>query len=125
MMDPTTNSPSKRQVQNSSEYSLVRRILFPFSGEEPLSSREGLRVICGWIMLFTPGVLLITLAVSLLVHAPLTKVLLLLLIALLFGIVAFGLMAWFAVSMSNRTARMFQAHRAKKATTVRGGRYGS
>ncbi len=121
MMDP----PSSQQSQKYTEYSFVRRMLFPFSGEEPLSSREGLRVIRGWILLFTPGVLLITLAISLIAHASLIKVFLLLLFALLFGCLMFGLMGWFTVSMSNRTARIFQAHRAKKATTARGGRYGS
>ena len=121
MMDPS----SSQQSQKYTEYSFVRRMLFPFSGEEPLSTREGLRVIRGWILLFTPGVLLITLALSLIAKAAPTKVFLLLLFALLFGIVMFGLMGWFTVSMSNRTARIFQAHRAKKATTARGGRYGS
>ncbi len=124
-MDPTTDAPSSQKSQTQTEYSFVRGLLFPFSGEEPLSPREGLRVIRGWIVLFTPGVLLITLALSLVAHASLTKMFLLLLFALLFGIVMFGLMGWFTVSMSNRTARIFQAHRAKKATTARGGRYGS
>ena len=125
MTEPTTNAPLNRQAQEKPEYSLVRSMLFPFSGEEPLSPREGLRVIRGWIILFTPGVLLLTLIIALAAHAPLPKMLLLLLLALLFGIVMFGVMGWFAVSMSNRTARIFQAHRAKKATTARGGRYGS
>ncbi|GAC1427274.1 MAG: hypothetical protein PVS3B3_14720 [Ktedonobacteraceae bacterium] len=125
MMDPTTDAPSIRQSQKHTEYSFVRRMLFPFNGEEPLSLREGLRVIRGWILLFTPGVLLITLAISLVGKASLSKMLLLLLLALLFGCVMFGLMGWLTVSMSNRTARIFQAHRAKKATSARGGRYGS
>ncbi len=124
-MDPTTDTPSNQQSQKHTEYSFVRHLLFPFNGEEPLSTREGLRVIRGWILLFTPGVLLITLALSLVSHASLAKVFLLLLFALLFGCVMFGLMGWLTVSMSNRTARIFQAHRAKKATTARGGRYGS
>ncbi|GAC1354580.1 MAG: hypothetical protein NVSMB38_33340 [Ktedonobacteraceae bacterium] len=90
-----------------------------------MSSRERLRVSVGWSMLFTPGVLVITFVVALLAQVGLPKTLLLLLFALLFGIVVFGLMGWLTVSMSNRTARIFQAHRAKKATTARGGRYGS
>lgn len=125
MMDPTPDEPSSQQSQKQTEYSFVRRLLFPFNGEEPLSTREGLRVIRGWMLLFTPGVLLITLVISLIVKAPPAKVFLLLLIALLFGCVMFGLMGWLAVNMSNRTARIFQAHRAQKATTARGGRYGS
>ena len=124
-MDPTRDTPSNQQTHTHSEYSFVRSMLFPFSGEEPLSTREGLRVMRGWILLFTPGVLLITLAVSLIAKASLSKMFLLLVFALLFGIVMFGLMGWFTVRMSNRTARIFQAHRAKKATTARGGRYGS
>ena len=125
MMDPTTDTPSSQQSQQHTEYSFVRRMLFPFNGEKPLSAREGLRVMRGWMLLFTPGVLLITLVISLLVKAPPAKVFVLLLIALLFGCVMFGFMGWLAVSLSNRTARVFQAHRAQKATTARGGRYGS
>ena len=125
MTEPTTEAASNQQAQEKPEYSLVRGMLFPFSGEEPLSPREGLRVIRGWIILFTPGVLVLTLVVSFAASAPLPKMLLLLLFALLFGIVIFGVMGWFAVSMSNRTARIFQANRAKKATMARGGRYGS
>ncbi len=119
MMDPS------QHTQEHTEYSFVRRMLFPFNGEEPLSRRDSLRVIRGWILLFTPGVVLITVALSLMAHASLTKMALLLVFALLFGIVMFGLMGWLTVSMSNRTARIFQAHRAKNATTARGGRYGS
>ena len=114
-----------QQSQKDVEYSFIRRMLFPFNGEEPLSRGNMLRVIRGWILLFTPGVLLITLLLSLVAHASLAKMGVLLLFALLFGIVMFGLMGWLTVSMSNRTARIFQAHRAKNATTARGGRYGS
>ncbi len=121
MTDPTTH----QQERPRPRYSFVRQLLFPFSGEEPLSVREGLRVIVGWIILFTPGVLLITLTISFLSKAPLPKILLLLLFAVLFGMCMFGLMGWISVVMSNRTARIFQAHRATKATTARGGRYGS
>ncbi len=124
MTDPTKDPPVQKE-QKHPQYSLVRQILFPFSGEEPLSLREGLRVILGWILLFLPGIGILTLLVSFATGASLQRTLFVLLIALIFGIFIFGLMGWIAVSLSNRAARIFQAHRAAKAESVRGGRYGS
>ena len=124
MIDPERDALSSQQ-EATPHYSLMRRILFPFNGEEPLSPRQSLRVIIGWVLLFLPGVIVLTLLVSFATGASLQRTLTILLVMLLLGILMFGLMGWIAVSLSNRAARLFQAHRAAKAKTARGGRYGS
>ena len=125
MTDPTRDASTQQPDVTRPNYSLIRRILFPFNGEEPLAPRQSLRVIIGWILLFLPGVVVLTLLVSFATGASLQRTLVILLVMLLLGIVMFGLMGWIAVSLSNRAARLFQAHRAAKAKTARGGRYGS
>ncbi len=125
MIDPERDASASQQQMTRPQYSLIRRILFPFNGEEPLSPRQSLRVILGWILLFLPGIAVLTLLVSFATGASLQRTLLILLVMLLLGMLMFGLMGWIAVSLSNRAARLFQAHRAAKAKTARGGRYGS
>ncbi len=122
MTDPTMDAAPSQQSKPRPQYSLMRSILFPFSGEEPLSAREGLRVIIGWILLFLPGIVVLTLLVAFATGASLQRMLLILLLMIVVGIVMFGLMGWIAVSLSNRAARLFQAHRAKKVETARRGR---
>ncbi len=125
MTDPTIDPIQDKGHQTQQHYSLVRQLLFPFSAEEPLSFAQGMRVIVGWIALFTPGIVVIILIATWLTGASLQKTLLLLLLGILIGVFIFGLTGWFTVSINNRAARMLQARRAMKATTARGGRYGS
>lgn len=123
MTEPTT--PVQQSTLKQPHYSLVRQILFPFSGEEPLSPREGLRVILGWILFFVPGIVVITLFASFASNVSMQRMLTLTTITVLLGIVLFGTMGLITVSLSNRAARFFQAHRATKAEAARGGKYGS
>ena len=123
MTEPTT--PVQQSTLKQPHYSLVRKILFPFSGEEPLSPREGLRVILGWILFFVPGIVVITLFASFASNVSMQRMLTLTTITVLLGIVLFGTMGLITVSLSNRAARFFQAHRATKAEAARGGKYGS
>jgi|GEM_PF-465398 len=123
MTEPTT--PVQQSTPKQPHYSLVRKILFPFSGEEPLSPREGLRVILGWILFFVPGIVVITLFASFASNVSMQRMLTLTTITVLLGIVLFGTMGLITVSLSNRAARFFQAHRATKAEAARGGKYGS
>ncbi len=125
MTNPTANAPEQQAARKQVQYSLVRQILFPFSGEEPLSPREGLRVILGWIAFFLPGIVVITLFASFASNVSLQRMFTLLAIAVLIGAMLFGVMGLITVSMSNRAARFYQAHRATKAEAARGGKYGS
>ena len=100
-------------MQNQPRHSLARRVLFPFSGEEPLSPRQGLRVILLWALLFPPPVSLCTLVLGVAEAFTWHRTALLLLFTLLSGVVIFAASAWFIVHMSNRAARVHQERRAR------------
>jgi len=114
-------------MQNQPRYSLMRRLLFPYSGEVPLTRAQGVRVIIVWalffafVMSFCSMPILLAMATAL----SLQKVVLLLLISLLSGAFVFGGLAWVVVSMSNRAARFRQQREAASTGSAGGGRYGS
>jgi len=102
----------------------MRRILFPYSGEEPLSRVQAMRVIAVWILIFVPGMSMLTLLVAVVATFPLHKMLLLLLLSSLSGIIIFGTLSWLVVAMSNRAARILQERRVT-GSGISGDRYGS
>ena len=101
-------------MQNQPRYTLIRRVLFPYSGEEPLSRAQGLRVILLWALLFPVPVSLCTLALCIAEAFTWHRTALLLLFTFLAGVAIFSVLAWFAVSMSNRAARIHQEKKARR-----------
>jgi hypothetical protein len=95
-------------MQTSPRYSLIRRVLFPYSGKEALTRKQSLRVIAAWAILFTIPMVLCTLSVAVYVAAPLSKAAILLLAVILGGVVIFGLSAWAAIYTNNRAVRLRQ-----------------
>lgn len=95
-------------------FSLFRSLLFPYSGEEPLSPSQSRRVMISWALVFTFPMVLCTLLVTVFAATPLYKAVLILLIVLLAGLIIFGLSAWALVSAVNRTARLRHAQRYNK-----------
>jgi ABC-type bacteriocin/lantibiotic exporter with double-glycine peptidase domain len=113
-------------MQNRPRYSFIRRLLFPYSGEEPLSRSQGLRIILSWALFFSSLMILCTSPIALVIGAHMIgKTILFLLISFLAGLVVFGILAWFVVYMSNRAARLFQARKTRTTGRASGGRYGS
>lgn len=110
-------------MQNSQRYTVVRRILFPYSGAELLSRTQGIRVIATWALLFPLGMLLLGFLIGAVEQTPLLRLLPLLLLVFLSGMCMFGLLGWFVVIMNNRAVRILQARNAAKM--ARGGNYGS
>ena len=108
-------------------FKLMRRLLFPYSGEEPLTPKQGLRVIVVWALFFALVMSLgtVPLAVAIMGTFSLQRTALLFLLSFLSGAVIFGMLAWIVVSMSNRTARIIQQRKAARTSSTNGGRYGS
>lgn len=102
------------QKQNVARYPFFRRILFPYSGEEPLSVRQSLRVMLAWILLFPLAMSLGTLGFTALLALPLSEMAGFCLFAFLSGVFIFGCLGLLIVNMSNRAARFRQARRAGK-----------
>src|SRR5215472_3316178 len=103
-------------MQNQPRNSLIRRVLFPYGGEEPLTRRQGLRVILLWALLFPVPISLCTLAIGIAEAFTWHRTALLFLFTFLSGVVIFGVLAWFAVSMSNRAARIHQERKARRGS---------
>jgi len=88
---------------------LFRRLLFPYTGEEPLTRAQGRRVIVSWALVFSLALSVATLPAILIIKAvSMQELALILLLTFLTGIVIFGAMAWFVVIMVNRSARFVQ-----------------
>lgn len=113
-------------MQKRPRYSLMRRILFPYSGEEQLTRTQGLRVIAVWAVFFSTILLFCTFPITAVAGAfTWHRMTLLLLISFLSGVLIFGGLAWVVVTMSNRAVRITEARKAARADSTSGGRYGS
>ncbi|HLH61412.1 MAG TPA: hypothetical protein VKV20_06960 [Ktedonobacteraceae bacterium] len=101
-------------MQSQRRYSLFRRLLFPYSGEQPLTRKQGLRVLAAWMLFFPLTMSLITLVIAVIGSFTLHRTILLFVVAFLSGVFIFGLLGWVVVSMSNRAARIRQAWKAER-----------
>lgn len=95
-------------MQHAPRYGLLRRILYPYSGEQPLSFRQGLRVMIAWMLFFPVCMSLITLGIALLGSSTMQKIMLFVMFTFLSGVFIFGLLGLLVVIMSNKAARMHQ-----------------
>src|SRR5271165_3564538 len=102
--------------QEQPHFSPVRRLLFPYSGEEPLTRAQGRRVVTAWAIFF-PVILMIGTVpfVLLLKNASLQEAAVLLLLIFLAGVAIFGMLAWFVVVMVNRSARFLQVQKEQQS----------
>jgi len=101
-------------MQNTQHYGLMRRILFPFSGEEPLSPKQGTRVVLAWALLFPLIMSIVTLLIAILASFTPLKMLLFFAFTFLSGFCIFGILGLIVVIMSNRSARIRQAWRTTR-----------
>ena len=113
-------------TRSAPRYSLVRRILFPYSGEEPLTLRQSIRVFIAWLLLVPSTMMFCTLAFTLSYALSLRTTIMLLLITFLSGTFIFGGTGLVVITMSNKAARFRQNFLAHGNQTVdRGGSHGS
>jgi lipopolysaccharide export LptBFGC system permease protein LptF len=101
-------------MQSQRNYSLFRRILFPYSGEYPLTRKQGLRVLIAWMLFFPVTMSLLTLVIAAIGSFTPYRTVLLFGVAFLSGVFIFGTLGWVVVSMSNRAARIRQAWKAER-----------
>jgi lipopolysaccharide export LptBFGC system permease protein LptF len=101
-------------MQHTSRYRLMRRILYPYSGEQPLSMKQNLRVLLAWVLFFPICMSLLTLAIALFGSYTAQKTVTLLIFTFLSGVFIFGLLGLLVVSMSNKAARLHQRWKTQK-----------
>jgi hypothetical protein len=101
-------------MQHTSRYRLMRRILYPYSGEQPLSMKQNLRVLLAWMLFFPVCMSLLTLAIALIGSYTAQKTVSLLIFTFLSGVFIFGSLGLLVVSMSNKAARLHQTWKTRK-----------
>src|SRR3954465_2860275 len=100
-------------MQNPSRFSLARRLLFPYNSEEPLTTRQGLRVVLAWTLLFPLPISLLVLVMTLLERLSVQGVAYSVVFAFLSVAFIFGLLGFLIVVVSNRAAHIRQAWKAR------------
>jgi hypothetical protein len=100
-------------MQSPPHFSLTRRLLFPYSGEEPLSVKQSLRVVIAWMLLFPLPISLLVLVMTLLEGLSGYGVVVSALFVFLSVAVVFGILSLLIVVMSNRAAHIRQARKAR------------
>src|ERR1700730_13270492 len=98
---------------SQSRFPLMKRLLFPYSGEDPLSLKQGSRVVLAWMLLFALPLALIVLALTLLRKASGQEIIYYVLFAFLSCAFCFGVLSLLIVFMSNRSAHIRQAWKAR------------
>jgi hypothetical protein len=101
-------------MQQPMRYSLVRKILFPYSGEEPLAWGQGVRVLLSWMLFFAVPLALLSAGLMLLVGYDQAGVISGMLFVFFSGAGIFGLLGLVIVVMSNRAARIRMAWKARQ-----------
>lgn len=100
-------------MQNPSRFSVVRRLLFPYSGEEPLSLKQGLRVVLAWTLLFPLPISLLVLIMTLVEGLSMQGIVYSVVFAFLSVACIFGLLGLLIVVVGNRAAHVRQAWKAR------------
>ena len=101
-------------MQHTSRYRLMRRILYPYSGEQPLSLKQNLRVLLAWMLFFPLTMSLLALVLTIIELYPVQKIVLFVIVSFLSGVFIFGLFGLLVVTMSNKAARLHQTWKIQK-----------
>ncbi len=109
------NADMETRRSGTPRYKLFRRILFPYSGTEPLTFKQGLRVILGWILLMPVAVSLLTIPLTTALSDSWIQILWTMLFAFLSGVFIFGGLGLLIIFMGNSAARFHQRRNAPRA----------
>jgi len=101
-------------MQHRPRYRLMRRILYPYNGEQPLSFKQSLRVLFAWMLFFPLTMSLLALVLTIIELYPVQKIVLFVIVSFLSGVFIFGLLGLLVVTMSNKAARLHQTWKIQK-----------
>ena len=101
-------------MQHRPRYRLMRRILYPYNGEHPLSFKQSLRVLLAWMLFFPLTMSLLALVLTIIELYPVQKIVLFVIVSFLSGVFIFGLFGLLVVTMSNKAARLHQTWKIQK-----------
>ena len=102
--------------QDQQRFSLARRLLFPYSGEVPLTREQGRRVVVTWMFALSIILTICVLPVAALFasHVTWQRLGIVFLAIFLLCVFTFGMSAWLVVLMVNRSARFTQQWKQKQ-----------
>ena len=101
-------------MQLRPRFRLMRRILYPYNGEQPLSLKQSLRVLLAWMLFFPLTMSFLALVLSIILIYPVQKIVFFVIISFLSGVFIFGLFALLIVMMGNKAARLHQTWKIQK-----------
>jgi len=101
-------------MQTTRRFPLMQRFLFPYDGEDPLSLRQGARVMLAWAILL-PGIMSLLIAlVALLAASSWQRILALFAFAFFSGMCIFGILGLLIILVNNRSARIRRAWKTRQ-----------
>ncbi|HVB75110.1 MAG TPA: hypothetical protein VNE38_16290 [Ktedonobacteraceae bacterium] len=101
-------------MPESRRYPLMRRFLFPYSGEEALTPGQGARVLLAWAILLPLIMSLLIVVLAILMASSLQRILMLFGFAFVSGMCIFGILGLLIVLVNNRSARIRRAWKAQR-----------
>lgn len=110
---------------NRTRYPLARQFLFPYSGEDALTSRQAARVLLAWAVAVPLVMACVTLLLTALLAVPPQEMAIDSLFAFLSGVFIFGGLGVLVVAANNWLARFRRARHATGASNTSGVRHGS
>jgi hypothetical protein len=112
-------------MQQPRRYPFMRRMLFPYSGEEALTFKQSLRVLFAWMILVPLVMSCCSLVLTLLFAYALPRIATFFLFTFLSGFCIFGGLGVLVIIVNNQSARIRQARKATRASDTSGDFYGS
>ena len=95
-------------------FSLLRRLLFPYSGEDALSLKQSARVMLGWAIVLPLFMSLLIIPVAFWIDAAWPHVLSMLVFAFLSGMGIFGILGLLIIVVNNQSARIRRAWKTRQ-----------
>src|SRR5579883_1566271 len=100
-------------MQHIPRFAFLRRILFPYNGEEQLTPNQSARVMLAWALFFPVCMSILTVVITVMRAYPPHSMLSILLFTYLSGVGIFGILGVLVILVNNKSARIRQAWKAR------------
>jgi hypothetical protein len=101
-------------MQTTRRFPLMQRFLFPYNGEDPLTPRQGARVMLAWAILLPLIMSLLIAIIALLAASSWQRILALFAFAFFSGMSIFGILGLLIILVNNRSARIRRAWKTRQ-----------
>jgi hypothetical protein len=101
-------------MQTTRRFPLMQRFLFPYNGEDPLTPRQGARVMLAWAILLPGFMSLLIALLGLLMASSWQRILALFAFAFFSGMSIFGILGLLIILVNNRSARIRRAWKTRQ-----------